>query len=45
MGQNVELAYVDHGYTGAPAKRQTQEHGMQLVGGQPEAEKGFVRLP
>ena len=43
-GENVELAYVDQGYTGEePAK---QAHGIRLeVVKLSEAKKGFVLLP
>ena len=29
-GQNVELAYVDQGYTGANAAEAVQQHGLRL---------------
>jgi transposase len=45
-GENVELAYVDQGYTGKQAAAEAAEHGMQLeVVKLPEAKKGFVLLP
>jgi transposase len=45
-GQNVELAYVDAGYTGERAREDAAEHGIQLeVVKLPEAKKGFVLLP
>ncbi len=45
-GENVELAYVDQGYTGEKASRATAEHGIQLeVVKQEEAKRGFVLLP
>jgi transposase len=45
-GDNVELAYVDQGYTGEAAARQGQEHGIRLeVVKLSEAKKGFVLLP
>src|SRR5437762_4721946 len=30
-GQNVEIAYVDQGYTGESAQAQAQAHGLELV--------------
>jgi transposase len=45
-GDAVELAYVDQGYTGAPAAQDAAAHHMQLeVVKLPEAKKGFVLLP
>ena len=45
-GQNVEVAFVDEGYTGEKAAEAAQEHGIQLeVVKLPEAKKGFVLLP
>lgn len=45
-GENVELAYVDQGYTGEQAAADAQAHGIQLeVVKLPEAKKGFVLLP
>ena len=45
-GQNVELAYVDQGYTGERAAEAAQEHGIALeVVRLPEAKRGFVLLP
>lgn len=45
-GQNVELAYVDQGYTGAEPAQAAQEHGIVLeVVRLPEAKRGFVLLP
>jgi transposase len=45
-GDNVELAYVDQGYTGAEAARQGREHGIRIeVVKLSEAKKGFVLLP
>ncbi len=45
-GQNVELAYVDQGYTGAEPAQAAQEHGIVLqVVRLPEARRGFVLLP
>jgi transposase len=43
---NVELAWVDQGYTGDEPARAAQEHGITLeVVKLPEAKKGFVLLP
>jgi len=45
-GQNVELAYVDQGYTGAKPAEAAQAAGMRLeVVKLPEAKRGFVLLP
>jgi transposase len=45
-GENVELAYVDQGYTGEVPAQAAQQHGIQLeVVKLPEAKKGFVLLP
>ena len=45
-GENVELAYVDEGYTGEKAFGAASEHGIQLeVVKQEEAKRGFVLLP
>lgn len=45
-GDNVELAYVDQGYTGEAAARQGREHGIRLeVVKLADAKKGFVLLP
>jgi transposase len=45
-GQNVELAYVDAGYTGERAAGAAKEHGIKLeVVKLSEAKKGFVLLP
>lgn len=45
-GQSVELAFVDAGYTGTPARDAAKEHGIQLeMVKLPEAERGFVLLP
>jgi transposase len=42
-GENVEIAFVDQVYTGAPAAAQ---HGIKLeVVKLPEAKKGFALLP
>ena len=45
-GDNVELAWVDQGYTGEAAAAAAAEHGVKLeVVRLPEAKKGFVLLP
>jgi len=45
-GKSVELAYVDHGYTGKKAAKAAAEHGIQLeVVKLAEAKRGFVLLP
>ena len=45
-GENVEIAFVDQGYTGEPAARDAAQHGLRLeVVKLPEAKKGFVLLP
>ncbi len=42
-GENVELAFVDQGYTGEQAAQDAAEHGIKLeVVKLPEAKKGFV---
>jgi transposase len=44
--QNVQVAFVDQGYTGQDAAQQAQEHGIDLlVVKLEEAKKGFVLLP
>ena len=44
-GENVELAYVDQGYTGERASGFAAEHGIRLeVVKQEEAKRGFVLL-
>ena len=44
--ENVELAYVDQGYTGETAEQAAAEHGIQLeVVKHTEAKRGFVLLP
>jgi transposase len=44
--QNVELAYVDQGYTGETASQAAQKHGIRLeVVKHTEAKRGFVLLP
>jgi transposase len=45
-GENVQLAYVDQGYTGAAAAEAAAAHGLELcVVRLPEAKRGFVLLP
>ena len=45
-GQNVQLAYVDQGYTGAEAAQDAHEQGITLeVVKLPAARQGFVLLP
>ena len=45
-GQNVEVAFVDQGYTGEDAADQAKTHGIRLVVVKhTEAKKGFVLLP
>jgi transposase len=45
-GGNVELAYVDQGYTGESPAEQAQKNGIRLeVVKHTEAKKGFVLLP
>ena len=45
-GQNVEIAFVDQGYTGPEVKATAQEAGIRLeVVKLPEAKQGFVLLP
>src|SRR5918999_1701730 len=44
--ENVEIAYVDQGYTGEKASGAAAEHGIQLeVVKHEEAKRGFVLLP
>ena len=44
--QNVELAYVDQGYTGKATEEAAAKHGIQLeVVKHTEAKRGFVLLP
>jgi transposase len=44
--ENVEIAYVDQGYTGEAAEEAAAEHGIQLeVVKHTEAKRGFVLLP
>jgi transposase len=45
-GDNVQVAFVDQGYTGEGAKDAAKEHGIDLlVVKLEEAKKGFVLLP
>lgn len=45
-GEQVELAYVDQGYTGQATEEAAAEHGIQLeVVKHTEAKRGFVLLP
>jgi transposase len=45
-GQNIDLAYVDQGYTGESAAQGAEKHGVQLdVVKHTEAKRGFVLLP
>jgi len=45
-GENVELAYVDQGYTGAQPAADAAHHGIKLaVVKHHEAKRGFVLLP
>jgi len=45
-GENVQLAYVDQGYTGEQATADAAAHGMKLeVVKHHEAKRGFVLLP
>ena len=45
-GDNVEVAFVDQGYTGQDAAEQAARHGIDLlVVKHTEAKKGFVLLP
>ena len=45
-GENIELAYVDQGYTGEKAFGAASEHGIQLeVVKHKEVKRGFVLLP
>jgi transposase len=44
--ENVELAYVDQGYTGETAEEAAAKHGIQLqVVKHTQAKRGFVLLP
>ena len=45
-GENVQLAYVDQGYTGEQPAADAAQHGMKLeVIKHTEAKRGFVLLP
>jgi transposase len=45
-GENVEIAYVDQGYTGEKASEAAEEHGIRLeVVKHEKAKRGFVLLP
>src|ERR1700677_735435 len=45
-GENVALAYVDQGYTGATAAEAAKTQGIELhIVKLPEAKRGFVLLP
>jgi len=45
-GENVEVAYVDQGYSGTQAEAAAQEHQIRLeVVRLPEAKHGFILLP
>src|SRR5262249_36534752 len=45
-GENVELAFVDEGYTGEEPAAAAAAHGIRLeVIKLPEAKRGFVLLP
>jgi len=45
-GNNVEIAFVDQGYTGDDAAQQASDHGIKLeVVKHTEAKKGFILLP
>ena len=45
-GENVEIAFVDQGYTGEQPAQDAAAQGIPLaVGKLPEAKKGFVLLP
>lgn len=45
-GENIEVAYVDQGYTGEKAAEAANEHGIKLVVVKLEqARRGFVLLP
>ena len=45
-GENIELAYVDQGYTGERPAEEAAEHGIQLeVLKHQEAKRAFVLLP
>jgi transposase len=45
-GEQVEIAYVDQGYTGEAAVEAAEQHGISLeVVKHTEANRGFVPLP
>jgi len=45
-GENVEVAFVDQGYTGEPAQQAAEKAGIDLIVVKVEAaKKGFVLLP
>jgi transposase len=45
-GQNVQVAFVDQGYTGEDPKADAKQHGIDLmVVKLPEAKRGFVLMP
>jgi transposase len=45
-GDNVEIAFVDEGYTGPQARSDAAQHGIHLeVVKLPQAKRGFVLLP
>jgi transposase len=45
-GETVELAYVDHGYTGEQSARDAAAHGIRLeVVKHPAGTRGFILLP
>jgi transposase len=45
-GENIELAYVDQGYTGENAAQAAEKHGVRLeVVKHTEVKRGFVLLP
>ncbi len=45
-GEQVEVAFVDQGYTGEAVAATAKEHGIELrVVSLPEAKRGFVLLP
>jgi hypothetical protein len=46
MGELVQIAYVDQGYTGQDLAVDAKQHGVDLmVVKLPQAKHGFVRLP
>ena len=45
-GENIDLAYVDQGYTGESAEQAAAKHGVRLeVVKHTEVKRGFVLLP